>query len=246
MEALKNSNVKMKLLKFLKVFMFTLGGIFLFVLVFAFTTGPFWMVYWLGTSVSECHFKPENIIIMGGSGMPSESALMRIYFAADLAKKYPTSNVYVSQPSAEGIKMVDTDAYRMKQELQMKGIDSSRIFLEVEGKNTREEAMNVLKINPLIKTQNCVIVTSPEHMRRSILTFRKIGFQSLGGLPTFNISSPVDLLYKDKTLGGRDIPLPEVGESIQLRYQFWNHLQYQVISYREFVALFWYRIRGWN
>jgi len=237
--------IKKRIIKGLRIFLISIGSIFLFIMIFSFTTGPFWMIYWLGTSVSECHFKPDNIIIMGGYGMPSESSLMRIYFTCELAKKYPDSKIFVTQPSALGIKLKNTDAYRMQQELQIKGIDSTRIFLEIEGKNTREEAMNVLKINPKMIQQNCIIVTSPEHMRRSILTFRKLGFQSLGGLPTFNISSPVDLLYKDKNLGGRNISLPEVGECIQLRYQFWNHLQYQVISYREFVALFWYRIRGW-
>ncbi len=83
-------------------------------------------------------------------------------------------------------------------------------------------------------------------MRRSILCFKKAGYKYLGGEPTFNVSGPSNLLYSDKNLGGRNIPLPEVGESIQLRYQFWNHLRYQVLCYRELVALVWYKIRGWS
>ena len=239
-------NSWIRFLKVLRISLITLGGFLLFILIFAFTTGPFWMYYWLGTSVSDYHFKPENIIIMGGSGMPSESALMRVYFAAKLANQYPESKVYITQPSGKGEKIIDTDAYHIQKELEIRGIDSLRIFLELTGKNTREEALNVLKINPHINEEHCVIVTAPEHMRRSILSFRKIGYRYLGGEPTFNFAGPVDLQYSDKSLGGRDVPLPEVGESIQLRYQFWNHLRYQVICYRELVALCWYRIRGWN
>ncbi len=235
-----------RVLQTFRIALITFGVFFLFFLAFAFTTGPFWMLYWLGRSVSDYQFKPDNIIIMGGSGMPSESALMRVYFAAKLANQYPESKVYVTQPSNSGDKIIDSDAYRMQQELQIKGVDSTRIFLELSGKNTREEALNVLKLNPHINNECCVIVTAPEHMRRSILTFRKVGYRYLGGVPTFNFAGPVDLQYSDKSLGGRNVPLPEVGESIQLRYQFWNHLRYQVICYREFVALCWYKIRGWN
>lgn len=221
------------------------GGLFFLILLFAFTTGPFYLYNWLGQSVSEYNFKPQHIIIMGGSGYPSESAMMRSYYAAKLATKFPESDVYITQPAADYVEVTKTDAYGIMTDLMKRGIDSSRIYLEVNGKNTREEALNVIKMRPQIMNERCVIVTSPEHMRRSILTFRKAGFKMLGGQSTFNASGPQQLEYHDKSLGGRNIPLPEIGESIQLRYQFWNHLRYQVICYRELFALFWYKLKGW-
>lgn len=182
---------------------------------------------------------------MGGAGYPSESAMMRSYYAAQLAKQYPESDIYVTQPAADFVAIKETDAYGIMTDLMVRDIDSSRIFLEIKGKNTREEALNVKAMCPQIVNEPCVIVTSPEHMRRSILTFRKAGFKLLGGKATDNASGPQQLEYHDKNLGGRNIPLPEVGESIQLRYQFWNHLRYQVICYRELFALFWYKLKGW-
>ncbi len=182
---------------------------------------------------------------MGGSGYPSESAMLRSYFAAEKGNQFPQSVVIVTQPSVSGLSITETDAYGIAKDLIIRGIDSSRVLLEVEGKNTREEALNVLKIVPQSKNANCLIVTSPEHMRRSVLTFRKAGFTHLGGDPTFNVSGPVDLAYNDDSLGGRKIPLPDVGGSIQLRYQFWNHLRYQIICYRELFALAWYKMKGW-
>ncbi len=221
------------------------GVIFFLFLGFAFTTGPFYLYNWLGQSVSEYHFTPKHIIIMGGSGYPSESAMMRSFYAAKLAKEFPGSDVYVTQPAADFVEIPKTDAYGIMTDLITRGVDSSRIYLETRGKNTREEALNVIVMRSQIVNEPCVIVTSPEHMRRSILTFRKAGFKLLGGQSTFNASGPQQLEYHDKNLGGRNIPLPEVGESIQLRYQFWNHLRYQVICYRELFALFWYKVKGW-
>ena len=233
--------------RFLKLIFLFMGGIFTFIIVFSFTTGPYWTYHWLGTSVSSYEFIPTNIIIMGGTGMPSESALTRSFFAARLGNKFPEAKIFVTQPGTAGISLAESDGWKIKQELIGRGIDSSRIFLETEGKNSREEALKVIKISPRIIHEKCVIVTSPEHMRRSILCFRKAGYKYLGGEPTFNANGPSDLIYSDKHLGGRNtIPLPDVGESIQLRYQFWNHLRYQILCYRELVALVWYKLHGWS
>jgi uncharacterized SAM-binding protein YcdF (DUF218 family) len=224
---------------------FVTGLLFISMLIFAFTTGPYYLYHWLGTSGSHYEFKPQNIIIMGGAGYPSESALMRSYYAAELAKANPKAMVFVTQPAADGIPIEETDAYGIKKDLIVRGVDSTKIILEYLGKNTREEALNVIKLEPKTVNQRCVIITSPDHMLRSILTFKKAGFKILGGEATFNASGPVQLEYKDNALGGNQIPLPQVGESIQLRYQFWNHLRYQIICYRELIALGWYKLKGW-
>lgn len=203
------------------------------------------MYHWLGTSQSSYSFKPDYIILMGGSGYPAESALMRSWYAANVWKQHPGATVIVAQPAAVCVHPELSDAWGIRSELLLRGVDSSRILLEIKGKNTREEAMEVLQIAPQAALKNCLLVTSPEHMRRAVLTFRKLGFAKVGGVPTFNVSAPADLDYRDDQLGGRKIPLPEVGGSLQLRYQFWNHLHYQVICYRELVALAWYKLKGW-
>lgn len=182
---------------------------------------------------------------MGGSGYPGESALIRSWYAAETWKKNPSATVIITQPAAACVRPEFSDAWGIRYDLMIRGVDSTRILLEIKGKNTREEGMEVLRIAPGAKKKGCVLVTSPEHMRRSILTFKKLGFTALGGEPTFNASGPVDLDYKDNQLGGNSMPLPNVGGSLQLRYQFWNHLRYQVICYRELIGLGWYRLKGW-
>lgn len=232
-------------LKALKITFITVSAVLIFCVLFSFTTGPFWLYYWLGTSESNHSFQPDYIIIMGGSGYPSESALMRSWYAAEAWKKHPSATVIISQPAAACVRPELSDAWGIRRDLMTRGVDSSLILLEIKGKNTRDEGLEVMKIAPGAANANCLIVTSPEHMRRSVQVFRKLGFRHLGGEPTFNASGPVDLDYKDNQLGGRNIPLPEVGGSVQLRYQFWNHLRYQVICYRELVGLVWYKLRGW-
>jgi uncharacterized SAM-binding protein YcdF (DUF218 family) len=233
------------LLRLFRCSLMGFGAIFLSMVLFAFTTGPYWMYHWLGTSVSEYRFRPDYIIIMGGAGYPSESALMRSWYAAKLSELHPGAKVIVTQPAAVCVHPQLSDAWGIRNDLVLRGVDSSLISVEIEGRNTREEALKVIAMAPDAPVKNCVLVTAPEHMRRSILTFRKAGFLHLGGVPTFNASGPVDLDYKDGELGGRYNELPDVGGSLQIRYQFWNHLRYQVICYRELFGLAWYRVKGW-
>jgi uncharacterized SAM-binding protein YcdF (DUF218 family) len=233
------------LLKALKIIFITVSSFLVFCLVFAFTTGPFWLYYRMGTSEGKYDFKPEYIIIMGGAGYPSETALMRSWYAAKVFHQSPQSIVIITQPAADGVQPELSDAWGIRKDLIIRGVDSTKILLEIKGKNTREEGLEVLRIAPDAKDAGCVLVTAPEHMMRSIRVFKKLGFNKLGGVATFNASGPVDLDYKDKDLGGRSLPLPDVGGSIQLRYQFWNHLRYQVICYRELAGLAWYKLKGW-
>jgi hypothetical protein len=82
-------------------------------------------------------------------------------------------------------------------------------------------------------------------MRRAILAFRKAGFQAVAGLPAFDNVHDFDLLFDDKELGGRNKFVPEIGGNLQVRYQFWKHLEYEIIVAREMIALGYYRLKGW-
>ena len=221
-----------------------MGGTLLFMIVFSFTTGPFYLYYWLGKSNSEYQFKPKNIIVLGGAGYPSATALLRSFYASEIYKKDGSCNVYVCQPSTAETPVTNSDAYKISKDLITRGVDSTKIFLETNGKNTREEALQIVAINPQLKNEACVLVTSPEHMKRAVAVFRKVGFKNIGGEPTFDLCGPADLFYNDKELGGNK-SLPAIGQETQLRYQFWNHFVYQILCYRELIAISWYWLKGW-
>ncbi len=82
-------------------------------------------------------------------------------------------------------------------------------------------------------------------MRRAILTFRKAGFQHVTGLPAFEQSVDFDLAFNDDELGGRKRFIPDIGHNTQIRYQFWIHLEYEILIIREIVALGFYNLKGW-
>lgn len=221
-----------------------MGSIFLFILLLSFTTVPFWMYFHLGTSGTEYLRPPQQVVVLGASGMPSEANLLRCYKAAELAATFPETNIIIALPRDPSENLFSSSVYSMKKELMMRGVDSMRIKLEDRGRNTREQALLIAEIIGDNETRT-VLVTSPEHMYRSLRAFRKAGFKHAGGEAAFEKALESQLAYRDAKLGGRKVPLPEVGEKMQLRYQFWNHLKYQVICYREYAAIAYYKVRGW-
>ncbi|MFH1936694.1 MAG: ElyC/SanA/YdcF family protein, partial [Bacteroidota bacterium] len=93
-------------------------------------------------------------------------------------------------------------------------------------------------------TSHVLLITSPEHLYRAVLTFRKAGFEQVNGLPAFESDVESDISFSSKKLGGRRW-VPDVGESITLRYQFWTQLQYEILILREWMAIGYYWLMGW-
>jgi len=220
------------------------GVLFLMALILSFTTLPFWGYYWLGTSQSKFTEKPDYIVLLGGGGMPSESNLMRAFFVFRAAEQFPNSLIVISIP---GNADDSTSTARLvTSELALKGIDLQRIRYEEMGTNTRSQALHLQQFNSeSLLNKSILIVTSPEHMRRAILTFKKAGFTRLNALPAFEDALEADLIFKDEDLGGNKLPIPDIGNHTSVRYQFWNHLKYEILIAREMTALAYYKLRGW-
>ncbi len=176
--------------------------------------------------------------------MPSESNLMRCYTTSQVALTYSSADIIIALPKDSTVQLYSSALYAMKSELICRGIDSARIILEPLGHNTREQALEILG-KTIQLNEPTLIVTSPEHMYRSLLTFRKVGLTHVGGVAAFEKALESELTYNSRRLGGRKLPVPEIGDELQLRYQFWNHLKYQVICYREYAALLYYHLKDW-
>jgi uncharacterized SAM-binding protein YcdF (DUF218 family) len=89
-----------------------------------------------------------------------------------------------------------------------------------------------------------VIVTSPEHVYRSVLSFRKVGVENVTGQPASEVMLETDLRIRSKKLGGKTV-VPDVGNSISIRYKFWDYLKYEIIVAREYMAIAYYWMSGW-
>ena len=198
------------------------------------------MYYDLSVSDQKLESEPKYIVVMSGNGIPSESGLMRTYYASEVAKTHVNAQVIVTMPGDTS----DTTSacYLMKKELIIRGVENSRISFENVGTNTRSQAQKVKKMikgNP-----STVVITSPEHIYRSLASFNKIGLTKVTGHAAFEKPVEASFLFEDNELGGNNI-VPNIGNNTQIRYQFWSHLKYQIIVYREYTAIAFYKLKGW-
>ena len=168
--------------------------------------------------------------------MPSESNLIRLYYSALAAKQFPSATILIAHPSDTVV------AGEMKNFLVSSGVQPGRIVLMLSGTNTREQSQHISAM--ISNNKNIVIITSPENMYRSVMTFKKAGFKNTGGISSFEQAMFIDLGY-DFTKAGGKFYMPDVSSNISLRYNFWNYLKLEITCIREFFAILYYRLNGW-
>ena len=213
-------------------------------LALAFTQLPWKGYVWLSATPQDFQGEPDYIVILGGGGIPSKSGLLRSYYGAQMARAFPEATVVLSLPYEGDFET--SAAGRMRQELILRGVAPDRILLETQGRNTREQAVSMttfLDADP--RTARILLVTSPDHMKRAFLSFRKAGFGCLATESAFSESVEADLRYDSRVLGGDGIRVPEVGGSLTLRYDLWSRLYYEIDLARELTAMAYYKLQGW-
>ena len=241
--------------RILKGMLIAIGSFAFVMVILAFTSAPFWIWYGMGMKKAGINRPPGFIVVLGGGGMPSESGLMRCWYAARVANHFPKAIVIIALPG--DLKDSLSSVNQMKRELVLHGVEPQRIIFEDSGTNTRAEAINVLKIISNIecrisnieyrtnsKFTSLLIVTSPEHLYRAVLTFKKAGFLKIDGVPAFEKALEVDLNFNARKLGARKW-VPDVGKNITIRYQFWVRMDYEFLVLRESFALLYYKLQGW-
>ena len=219
------------------------GLTFIVLCILAFTTIPYHMYHRLATYSLPGKLPPKAIVMLSGAGIPSENGLIRAYFTAGLANKYPEATIIVAAPGDTSDKM--SDPVQIFNELTLRGVNPEQIVFETEGKNTRGQAMNLINgSGKAFGNSNIILVTSPEHVKRAVKTFRRAGYAWVSALPTFESSLTEDLTFDDRDLKGNKL-IPPIGGNMQFRYQFWNHLKYEILVIREYFALAFYKVKGW-
>jgi uncharacterized SAM-binding protein YcdF (DUF218 family) len=238
MKKILSQSFRKGILNFCKYFFVSLGILFTLLISISLTDIPYNAYHYLGTNGARLKQKPDMIILLGGSGMPSADGLIRTYYTALAAKKFPLAQIIIALPSNENDSLYQLKL--MARELIMKGIDSSRIIYEPNGFNTRSQALNIANKFSLQKNKlNILIITSPEHMYRSIKTFRKAGFPNTGGIASFE-KPPDEEKIKDKQKT-KDLRI----KNLALRYNIWSYLNYEILVAREYCALIYYWSKNW-
>ena len=219
-----------------KWFFFLLGIIFAVMIVLAFTSAPFYWYYNLGQNPNrEVKIsKPECVVMFGGAGMPSEDNLMRLYHTAALARHFDIPVLLVHPKDTQ----CQTEMTRF---LRQNGVN--RISYMTSGTNTRSQCVNLKEQHPQLIHKQLLVVTSPEHVRRTVKCLQKVGFENAFGVAAFPATVDFDLSLTNEKLGGNEI-VPSV-ESVKMRYTFFNYLKLEITCFREYLALGYYRIKGW-
>ena len=216
---------------------FLTGIMGLLMIALAFTRIPFDIHRWLGRAGVEC--RGEEIVVLGGSGMPSGPELLRLHRAAELAHEDMSRRITVIHPGEPAV------LEEMVQELVVRGVGRDRINTLNDGENTREQALIFWKRNSSLRS-SVILVTAPENMYRSVRAFRCVehGSGRVCGASAWDHAMDHDLAYRHGAIGGKAWT-PDVSDAPVLRYTFWNYLRLEITCLREFAAILYYKLNGW-
>lgn len=218
-----------------------MGGIFIVQIILASTSVPFKMQYGLAYTTPNNHAscmpeKPQQIIMLGGAGMPSGDNMVRLSYAASASITYQCPIIIVHPFDSSCISLMDSFLCRQ-------GIPIQLIVHDTLGTNTRSQALALAETHPNNCSATSILITSPEQMFRSAKTFRNVGFSSIYELPAFEGTVDFELSLQRQKLGGHT-NLPTV-ESSHLRYTFWNYWKLEISCLREYFAIAYYWMHGW-
>jgi len=179
--------------------------------------------------------QPDGIIVLGGSldadlsaahGLPViGGAADRIVGAAALAHRYPNARIVYTGGSPNLISNDAKEADYATALFEGLGIAKSRLTLERQSRNTRENAEFSKQVAMPKPGERWLLVTSAYHMPRSVGLFRKVGF-------------PVEAYPVDWKVG-------TWGNGLLKYYVTANDgLQFVDIAVREWLGLVAYRLAG--
>lgn len=215
------------LLRGLKVLWGLAGLMFILFLLVGFLGLPKAWVMWMTGGDSALPPGYRYVVVMGGAGIPSESGLIRTYHGAALAAGKKGVTCVVALPC--DIAPERGSVGKMRNELVLRGVSPRSVVMEYRGINTHEQAVNIAHLlGPASLTDSVVVVTSPLHIRRSVMCFRHEGFRNITGFAATSGDVEAD-----------------IGSHTLLRYSFWGNLAAGLGVLREGMALGQYWVKGW-
>ncbi|EBW1603766.1 YdcF family protein, partial [Salmonella enterica subsp. enterica serovar Kottbus] len=105
------------------------------------------------------------------------SAGDRIVETAILARRYPDSRIVVTGGGGTMINEGEADGATAPRLLEALGVERARMVLEDQSRDTYENAVFTHKLVEPKPGETWLLVTSAFHMPRSVLLFRKAGFE---------------------------------------------------------------------
>lgn len=125
-------------------------------------------------------------IVLTGAAIPELKPDDRVYFSRGADRVVHTVQLYklgliekilVSGGSGRLVDIHEREANRFREVMMLMGVPDSVIIVEDRTRNTHESAVEVKKILEAggYESEDCVLITSAFHMRRSLACYRKVG-----------------------------------------------------------------------
>lgn len=177
----------------------------------------------------------DGIVVLGGSVSPAVSlargrpavkgAPDRLFAAAALARRYPEARLILSGGIVVPRPGAVPESWIMRDVLAAVGVAHERLEVETMSRNTCENAVYSHKLAQPAPGGTWVLVTSGNHMPRSVACFRKVGFTLL--------PYPVDYMTTGKV-------------SFDEYFDLSKELSRLDQAVHEWVGLAGYRMLGWT
>ncbi|WP_333819335.1 YdcF family protein [Ohtaekwangia sp.] len=125
-------------------------------------------------------------IVLTGSTISGLEPNDRVYFQRGADRVTHTVQLYklgliekilISGGSGRLLGEDEPEANKFQKAMLLMGVDSADIIIENETRNTAESAQQVVKMLDSLhyKSEDCLLITSAFHMRRSLACYRKVG-----------------------------------------------------------------------
>jgi uncharacterized SAM-binding protein YcdF (DUF218 family) len=189
--------------------------------------------------------KADVIVVLGGGTEAAEqprpmvelnSAGDRVLYGAELFLQGKAPNILLSGGNITWMDgKASTPAYEMSQIMHMMGVPDSALWLQDQSQNTYEDAAFSAKILREKGITRIILVTSAQHMPRSVALFKKQGFEV--------IPAPVDFRVTQESWNN----LFEANLADQLVGLFptVSNISGTSSAMKEYIGFWVYRLRGW-
>lgn len=179
--------------------------------------------------LSSAEYSPscDYIVLLPAGPVPNSATLARAYKTAEEYARNPSAKVIISHKMET--RYIGSTLWTITVELTLRGVPREAILLEKRARSTNEHAKYIKEGNlGDYRKDSYLLVTSPSHIKRSVMTFRAAGFQRIYGASSTTESGWEDL-----------------GQGLFLRYQIWDRMVAQILVIRELAAITFYKLRGW-
>jgi len=150
--------------------------------------------------------KIDGIIVLGGAEIPKLTQLRgqisltdsveRLTTFISLARKYSDAKLVYAGGQGAITAQEYKSANTARLFFEQMGLDTSRIIIDSQSRNTHENVENALQLAQPGKGENWVLITSAWHMPRAVGIFRKLNWQVIPYPVDFKKTERLEMNFK--------------------------------------------------